>query len=214
MPRIKADWIDQLIVVDGGSVDGSAEYARDHGYAVIHQKRKGLRHAYLEALPYVTGDVVMTFSPDGNCLPERIPELVGKIREGHDMVIVSRYADGLRSDDDSGITALANRVFTLTINALFAARYTDTMGIFRAYKRTLISSLDLDKDSSYWPAEAIFRKPMSWEMLLSIRAAKRRLSLAEISGQEPVRIGGRRRLHIRWGLAYIFQLFQELIVWR
>lgn len=214
MPRIKADWVDQVIVVDGGSVDGSAEYARDRGYILIDQQQKGMRHAYLEALPDVSGDVVITFSPDGNCVPERIPALVDKIKEGYDMVIVSRYAGGLRSDDDSGITAMANRVFTLTINILFKGRYTDAMGIFRAYKRDLISSLDLDKDSSYWPAEAIFLVPMSWEMLLSIRAAKRRLRIAEIPGKEPVRIGGRRKLHVRWGFAYIFQLFQELFVWR
>jgi glycosyltransferase involved in cell wall biosynthesis len=214
MPRIKPGWVDQLIVIDGGSTDGSIEYAKERGYSLIPQTQRGMRQAYLEALAHVDGDVVITFSPDGNCLPERIPALVDKIREGYDMVIVSRYADGARSEDDTPISGIANKVFTQTVNTLFRAHYTDAMNIFRAYKRDLISSLELDKDASYAPAESIFRTPMSWEMLLSIRAVKRRLKVAEIPGDEPCRIGGRRPLHVMWGLAYILQLFTEVFVWR
>ena len=73
MPRIKREWVDQILVIDGGSTDGTAEYAREHGYALIRQKRKGLRHALIEAVPHVTGDIVITFSPDGNSSPNSSP---------------------------------------------------------------------------------------------------------------------------------------------
>jgi len=69
MPQIKKGWCEQIIVLDGGSTDGTIEYARDNGYFVYIQKEKGLRHAYTEVLPYIEGDVVMTFSPDGNSIP-------------------------------------------------------------------------------------------------------------------------------------------------
>jgi len=157
---------------------------------------------------------VVTFSPDGNCVPERIPALIDKMKEGHDMVIVSRYVNGAKSDDDTATSGLANRVFTRAINLLFGANYTDAMGVFRAYRKELISSLDLDRDFSYWPMESIFRTPMSWEPLLSIRCAKRALKIAEIGGDEPCRIGGRRRLHVMWGFAYIVQLLKEIFAWR
>ena len=214
IPRVRREWVHQLIIVDGGSTDGTVEYAKAHGYPVITQKRRGMRQAYMQALAHVNSDIVITFSPDGNCLPERIPALIDKMKEGYDMVVVSRYAGDARSEDDTAVSGLANKVFTLAVNKLFKAHYTDAMNIFRAYRRDLITELDLDDDSSYWPAEAIFRTPMSWEMLLSIRCVKRGLRVGEIPGDEPCRIGGRRRLHIMWGLAYVLQLAKEVFVWR
>jgi glycosyltransferase involved in cell wall biosynthesis len=214
LPRIKPGWCDQIIIVDGNSTDGTAEYVKEQGYFVIPQEEKGLRRAYLEALPYVEGDVIVTFSPDGNSVPELIPPLVAKMKEGYDMVIVSRYLDDARSYDDTFITALANKVFTLTTNLFFGGKYTDTMVIYRAYKKELIPALDLDKDSSYWLGERLIGKTMSWEMLLSIRAAKRKLKVAEIPGDEPPRTDGIARMQWRWGFAYILQMFREVFFWR
>src|SRR4051794_40223674 len=85
MPRVKSEWFEQILVVDGNSTDGTVDYARELGYEVIIQRRKGIRHAYIEAMPAVRGDVVITFSPDGNCVPELIPELIAKMSEGYDM---------------------------------------------------------------------------------------------------------------------------------
>ena len=64
MPKVHKDWCDQILVVDGQSTDGTIEFARQQGYEVVVQKKKGMRHAYMEALPYVKGDVILTFSPD------------------------------------------------------------------------------------------------------------------------------------------------------
>lgn len=93
MPQVNRSWVHQILVVDGGSTDGTIEYSRSQGYDVHVQTKKGLRQAYAEALEFITGDVVITFSPDGNSLAERIPALIEKMREGYDMVIVSRYID-------------------------------------------------------------------------------------------------------------------------
>jgi len=214
MPRIKPEWVDQIIVVDGNSTDGTAEYLKQQGYLVVSQQKMGLRNAYLAALPYVEGDVVITFSPDGNSVPELIPPLVAKIKEGYAMVIVSRYLDHAKSEDDTFLTALANKVFTLTTNLFFGGKYTDVMVIYRAYNKDLIPMLDLDKDRSYRLGEKLIGKVMSWEMLLSIRAAKRKLKVAEIPGDEPCRTDGITKMQWRWGFAYIVQMFQEIVSWR
>ncbi len=215
MPLIKREWYDQLLIVDGQSTDGTIEYAQKMGYPLVIQKQKGMRHAYMEALPHVTGDVILTFSPDGNSIPELIPACIAKLKEGYDMVIVSRYAQGAKSYDDDAVTGFGNKLFTTTINLLHGAHYTDAMVIYRAYKRSLIYDLDLDKDISFEKEERLFNTKISWEPLLSVRAAKRKLKVAEIPGDEPARSGGERKLQVlRWGAAYMFEVIREVFIWK
>ena len=81
MPQVRSEWIDQVLVVDGQSTDGTVEYSRSMGYDVHIQRQPGLRAAYAEAWPLVRGDYVITFSPDGNSPPEYIPQLIAKVRD-------------------------------------------------------------------------------------------------------------------------------------
>jgi glycosyltransferase involved in cell wall biosynthesis len=215
MPQIDPTWVDQIIIMDGGSTDGTVEWAKEQGYFVYIQKQKGFRHAYCETMPFVTGDVILTFSPDGNSRPQEIPVLVKKMKEGlWDMVIASRYLPPAKSEDDDLLTGFGNWMFTTSINLLLGGNYTDAMGIYRIYKKSLITELGLDKDDAYEIPEKLFRTKVSWEPLLSMRAAKRRLKIAEIPSSEPKRIGGDRKLQIwKWGATFLWQLLAT-IFWK
>ncbi|HTV26484.1 MAG TPA: glycosyltransferase family 2 protein [Xanthobacteraceae bacterium] len=215
MPHIKREWVDEILIVDGGSTDGTIEWLRDNGYDVYVQKKKGIRNAYLEALPLIKGDILVTISPDGNCDPATIPLVVDKIREGYDLVIGSRYLGDAVSDDDDLITGFGNWLFTRTVNLLHRASYTDAMVIYRAFRKSLVYDLDLDREESYRLYERLFVTNISWEPLMSVRAAKARVKIAEVAVGEPARIGGKRKLQIwRWGAAYYCQFWRELWYWR
>ena len=215
MPRIKREWVDQILIVDGGSTDDTIEWSEEQGYDVIRQTKSGLRQGYNEAIPYITGDYVITFSPDGNSVPELLPNLIEKLKEGYDMVIVSRYLEDAKSEDDDFITAFGNWLFTNSINLFHGSAYTDAMVMYRGYKTSLLTDLGLDQEEGFSRAEKLVQTDIGTEPLMSIRAAKRKLNIGEIPGDEPARIGGERKLKIiRWGFAYYFQIIREIFFWK
>jgi glycosyltransferase involved in cell wall biosynthesis len=214
MPRIRREWVDQILIVDGKSTDGTAEYAREHGYDLVIQQERGLRHAFNEALPHIRGEVMITFSPDGNSIPELIPPLLDKMEEGFDMVIVSRYLGQAASEDDDVMTGFGNWLFTRTVNRLFGAAYTDAMVMYRAYKTRIYRELELEQDRWYRTPEKLFFTRLGIEPMLSARAARRKLKISEIPGDEPARIGGERKLQMfRWGAGYYFQFLRDYVFW-
>ena len=214
MPTVPAGLFDQTLIVDGRSTDGSAEWCRAQGYDVYVQEKRGIRHAYIEAWPLIRHELVVTFSPDGNCKVEDLPPLVAKLREGYDMVIASRYLGAAKSEDDSWLTGFGNWMFTTLINLCHRGRFTDAMTIYRGYRASLFRELDLHLEDSY-ATERLFHTVMGIEPLLSMRAAKRRLRIGEIPSDEPNRIYGKRKLQIfRWGGAYLTQVFRELYHWK
>ncbi|HOW28923.1 MAG TPA: glycosyltransferase family 2 protein [Elusimicrobiota bacterium] len=213
LPRISRDWVDQVLVIDGGSVDGSADYARSLGYDVYVQKEKGLRAAYREGTELARGDVLITFSPDGNSLAEKIPPLVEKMKEGYDMVIVSRYKDDAHSDDDDLVTGFGNWMFTTLINLFFRARYTDAIVMFRAYRKQLIADLKMKEHIPFmeW-GERTLGTLSGWEPQMSMRCAKARLKVCDIPGDEPRRISGQRKITPwRSGAIMSLQILYEFV---
>ena len=197
--RLKKEWFYERIVIDGGSTDGSIEYARSLGFNVIVQKKKGIIEGYKEGYAATSGDVVITYTPDNNCIPERIPDLIAKMNEGYDMVVVSRYLGDAKSDDDNIITAFGNWMFTTMVNVLYKTHYTDLMGIYRAFRKNLIEELGIEVNPAI-------------NTQLCIRCAKRNRKTAEISGDEPPRIGGKTsRSIIRNGLYELYTILHEFV---
>ena len=215
MPRIDSKLFHQVILVDGGSTDGTIEWARENGMHVHEQIKKGMRHGYDEVLDQITGEVVISFSPDGNSVPELLPELIAKMNEGFDMVIVSRYLEDAKSEDDDIITAFGNWFFTKTVNFLYSGNYTDVMVMYRGWKKNLYKDLDLHTDAAFSVFEKAFFTKACVIPLMSVRALKRNLKVSEIPGDEPARIGGERKLQIiRGGLLYYLTFFRELWFWK
>ena len=221
MKRVDSSLFHQIIVVDGGSTDGTLEYALKSGYQVYKQVRKGIRLGYIENYENITGDYIITFSPDGNSIPEFLPHLIEELKKGYDMVIVSRYIGYARSHDDTLLSKLGNWFFTKLINLLFGFRFTDSIVMFRGYKKNIPEKLGLTKVRSGFYEKYIGRY-ISWEPTLSMRCAKCRMKITEIPGDEPKRVEDEedstlrgfllpstRINHFRSGFACLYAVFEE-----
>ena len=183
MPQIQRNWVDEILIVDGGS-DGTFEYAVEQGYRVLKQKSTGLVGAYREGVAAAIGDAILTFSPDGNSVPALIPLLVTKFHEGgYDMVIASRYLPGAKSEDDDTVTAFGNWMFTKMINLAFSANYTDTLCMLRIWKKDL-----------FYMSENMRVERTGLEPVFCIKAAKLKLKVGEVPGDEPARIAGVQKM--------------------
>jgi len=180
MPQIRLEWYDELVIVDGGSTDGTIEFAREHGYNLFVQRQKGVGAALNEAIQKVTGDIVILYAPDGSFLTDRIPAMVEKINDGYDIVNVTRYGFGAASADDTFWTGCGNRIFTCLVNVLFGRKFwfTDFLYTYVGFRRDLVQELGVDTDL------------ITWTQIMMLRAIVNGKRIVEIPGDEPKRIGG------------------------
>lgn len=182
MPQINRSWVTQILVVDGGSTDGTLDYFKKHGYEVHSQSKRGFGEAMKQGMMQAKGDIIIEFTPDGNSLPEAIPQLLQKMAEGYDCVVASRYLGAAKSLDDDWLTGFGNKMFTTISNILFRTHFTDILVGYKAYRKEIGKKLELDAAGLSWPCQT------------SLRFAWNGFKVTEIPADEPPRIGGERKM--------------------
>tara|TARA_B100000949_G_scaffold199211_1_gene186066 strand:- start:54 stop:749 length:696 start_codon:yes stop_codon:yes gene_type:complete len=203
IPKVKQEWADEIVLVDGGSTDGTIEEVKRLGLQIIHQKTKGHGGAILDGVKGTSSDTIVIWSPDGNHEVEEIPRLIEKIKEGYDQVIISRFGKGSVNLDAGILETFGNKMFTAIVNILFGGNLTDILNESRIITRKAFMELNFDAFD------------MTSTQQMSIRGLKRKQKITEIVGNEGKRIGGTRKMRPFYvGKLLSKQIIKEFIFWK
>ena len=174
----------EIIVVDNGSTDRTAERALEAGARVISEPRPGYGRACMAGVRALApeSDIVVFLDGDGSDCPEFMNQLVDPIMAGtHDFVIGSRTRGKREPGSMNFQQVFAGRLAGVLLSILYRVRYTD-MGPFRAIRRDALDQLSM-KEKTY-----------GWNIEMQMRAARTGLRILEIPVDHRCRAGGESKV--------------------
>ena len=187
--------VGRVIVVDNGSVDGTARVAADTGAIVVTEPNRGYGAACLAGLgkirqSIVAGDpaprVVVFLDADYSDHPNLLPQLVEPILDGStDFVLGSR----LQGEREPGAmppqSVYGNRLACFLMRLRFGARYSD-LGPFRAIEYDSLCALNMVDRNFGWTVEMQIKAARVGLRTLEIPVPyRRRIGTSKISGTIP-----------------------------
>jgi hypothetical protein len=187
----------EVILVDGGSVDGTVDAAREvmPDIRVIGQTRKGKGNALACGFAAATGDIVVMFDGDGSADPAEIPSFVGALLQGADFAKGSRFALGGGSEDITPVRRWGNSGLHFVANLAFGTRFSDLCYGYNAFWRDMLPVLDLPAvDLPASPRAMLWGDGFEIETVINCRMAAAGVRIAEVPSVERRRIHGESNL--------------------
>jgi len=193
-------YVDEVVVVDDGSSDGTAAIAAEHGATVIeHVFNTGVGGAVRTGYRYAIRndyEFVVQVDADGQHDPAHIPRLLEAAAD-NDMVIASRYLN--ESFEEYGpVRRLGITFFTKVVGALGGVDITDVTSGFRVYR---VSALE----------EILHRSDRHWAVEQTLEAAKAGHRIAEVSIAMPTREEGNSQFTFETFLLYPLRMTDVLL---
>lgn len=183
LPRLP-EWIEEVIIVDGRSTDGTREIAQSASSKtrIVLQEGRGKGDALRRGFGAARGNIIVMLDADGSMDPNEIPLFVQTLLEGADFAKGSRFMKGGGSLDISFLRRMGNSAFVLLARVLFQAKYTDLCYGYNAFWERCLPLLALDADG------------FEIETMMNLRAHKRGLKVVEVPSFEFARVHGTSRL--------------------
>lgn len=183
---VPRDVADEVIVVDNGSTDATADRARAAGARVVCEPRRGYGRACRSGVRAADSgcNIIVFLDGDGSDCPELMDLLVRPILEDrYDFVVGSRVL-GRREHGSMTRTQLAaGRLAGLLMRVLYGVRFTD-MCPFRAIRRDALDRLGMREETYGWNLEMQMRAARAGLRILEVPVAHRRRAggVSKVSG--------------------------------
>lgn len=181
---VPKDLVDEIVVVDNGSRDRTAEVASAAGARVVKEPVPGYGRAFRAGLRSISPEceIVVFLDGDGSDCPEMMDRLVTPILEGTaDFVIGSRTRGNREPGSMNFHQVIAGYMIGFMLRILYGVSSTD-MGPFRAIRRDTLDRLNLREETYGWPLE------------MQMRAARARVRTMEVPVDYRRRAGGHSKI--------------------
>lgn len=155
LSRIPDNTLDEVIVVDNGSTDGTGEAAARAGARVITEMRRGYGSACWAGVSALNpaAEIAVFLDGDGSQRPEELPLVLAPILSGQaDLVLGVRQLSG----DHPVHAALGTRLVAAFVSWRYGQRITD-IGPFRAIRVELLQRLGMRDRAFGWPVEMVVK---------------------------------------------------------
>jgi glycosyltransferase involved in cell wall biosynthesis len=181
LPFIPLDWVDEVLLVDGRSTDGTVEVARRilPSIKIILEKTPGKGAAMRAGYAASTGEIIVLLDADGSNDPREIPRFVKALMDGVDMAKGSRFATGGGTTDMPRIRQWGNGAFVHMVNILFGTHWTDLCYGYHAFWRYCLAEIDLEHVNGF-----------EIDTRLYLRAVEAKLRVADVPSFEGYRFHG------------------------
>jgi glycosyltransferase involved in cell wall biosynthesis len=174
----------EIIVVDNGSTDGTAERAAAAGARVIYEARKGYGSACRAgARAARKSDLIVFLDGDRSDDPAQLERIVEPIiRDRADLVIGSRIGGNLEKGSMPLHAQLGNRLVVFLLRLFYGVRITD-IGSFRAVRSRELFSLGMEQMTYGWPVEMVVRAARHGLRIRSVPIRyRKRIGVSKVSG--------------------------------
>lgn len=185
LDEIPRESVREVVVVDNGSTDRTAEVAAAHGATVLREEEHGYGAACLCGIAH-TGDdtdVVVILDGDHSDYPADLPDLLAPIAAGRaDLVIGSRVQGRAEKGALPWNQRWGNALACALMRPLFGHRFTD-MGPFRAIRRDALLALGMRDHTFGWNVEMQARAIIQGLRIEEVPVRyRRRVGKSKISG--------------------------------
>ncbi|MHB1131201.1 MAG: glycosyltransferase [Chloroflexota bacterium] len=173
-----------VLVVDGGSSDGTAELARAAGARVVLERRRGYGRACATGAERLEDcEIVVFLDGDHSDYPEEMPSLVRPIVAGEADLVVGSRLRGRREPGALPLHSLAgNWLAALLMRLLYGLPVTD-LGPFRAIRCRSLRALGMTEMTYGWPVEMLAKAARAGLRVQEVPVSYRpRLGRSKITG--------------------------------
>ena len=181
LPRIP-DWVDEILLVDGHSTDGTVDIARQltPRIRITYQDGKGKANALAWGFKHAAGDILVTMDADGSDDPALLEKFIAPLLEGFDFVKGSRFPLGHIPRGVKFHRVVGNRFLASLVNLLLETNYTDVCSGYNAFWKSVVARIP-----------GLVENTAAAEPSMYIRIAKAGLRVTEVYHDDEGRIHGR-----------------------